>query len=327
MNMDVPDKNMLAMVGFDHTCQDDYFPKPVTLRYGRDATVWVHNQTGHGILDSEFWHSEDFYESQYREEFSAKSGTKTAPAEHLRIYNELNEKQFCCFSQHLNKETKYLEIGCSFGGILNRVARVVDVCHGVEANKEDVAFLYQQNKKAKIFNTTFEKAELQKDFYDIAVSIEVLEHTFSPRDFLVKCFSVLKPGGILHLEVPNHNDILLSTYKEIGYEKFYYHKAHIHYFTKDSLLEICKKCGFEGHITSFLMYPFFNHVWWSQNHTPQGCAVSALSTPKPADDTPAGNVINEFYRKTELEYERLINDHVLGDCLVFQGRKTYTQPS
>ena len=82
-----------------------------------------------------------------------------------------------------------------------------------------------------------------------------------------------------------------------------------------------QKIGFEGHISSFLMYPFFNHVWWSQNHGPQDCAFSALSTPKPADNSPAGKTINDFYKRTELEYERMINEYALGDCLIFQGRK------
>lgn len=315
-------KSVLEAVGYGDMNPDDFAPKEVALRDGRDGVVWVHRDNGHGILDSEFREVEDFYEKQYREEFSAKPGAKTDPEEHLRIYEGLNKKQFRSFSKFLGKDTKYLEIGCSFGGVLRKAASVVDVCHAVEPNREDADFVGNIISNAKVFNTKFEDAELEEDYYDVAVSIEVLEHVVAPRDFLLKCFRVLRPGGILHLEVPNHNDVLLSTYTDEGYNRFYYHKAHIHYFTKDSLLALCRECGFDGDVSSFLMYPFFNHVWWSQNHEPQGCAVSALTCPAPAcENTAGGKAINEFYKKTESEYERLINENVLGDCLVFQGRK------
>ena len=70
------------------------------------------------------------------------------------------------------------------------------------------------------------------------------------------------------------------------------------------------------------MYPFFNHVWWLQNHKAQSSAAIALATPIPTHGkTEAQKAINEFYREKEIEYEHLINKHVLGDCLIFQGRK------
>ncbi len=122
--------------------------------------------------------------------------------------------------------------------------------------------------------------------------------------------------------MPNHDDVLLSTYKNSSYQEFYYHKAHIHYFTKDSLLLLCRECGFDGRVISFLMYPFFNHVWWHQNHKPQSSAGVALSTPVPTDgNTALEKEINNFYKKVEKEYEALINANMLGDCLIFQGRK------
>lgn len=71
------------------------------------------------------------------------------------------------------------------------------------------------------------------------------------------------------------------------------------------------------------MYPFFNHVWWHQNHKPQSSAVTALSTPVPTDgNTPTQIAINDFYKKVEKDYETLINANMLGDCLIFQGRRT-----
>jgi len=317
------DEHILERTGFSNTSPKDYLCKEVKLRDGRDAVVWVHKETGHGILDEQFWERQDYYSEDYRNEFSAKINETASPYEHLMIYNNLNEKQFKTFSSNLTRETKYLEIGCSFGGILNRVANTgVTICHGIEPNRADTQFLLENNKKAKIFNTTFEKAELQSAYYDMVVGIEVLEHVISPRSFLNKCFDVLQENGLLHIEVPNHRDVILSTYKNSGYRGFYYHKAHIHYFTIDSLLLLCRECSFDGSVSSFLMYPFFNHVWWYQNNKPQSSAVSALSTPVPTEGNKvAEKAINNFYKKVESEYETLINANMLGDCLIFQGGK------
>lgn len=61
---------MIRQLEFD---KKDIHEKKITLRDGRDATLLVHEPTGHGILDSEFWVKEDFYSEQYRDEFSADS--------------------------------------------------------------------------------------------------------------------------------------------------------------------------------------------------------------------------------------------------------------
>lgn len=320
--MKLIEKEILERVGFGNVSPKDYFSKKGVLRDGREATIWVHKKTGHGILDEKFWEKQDYYVQNYRKEFSAKVSASTAPVEHLKIYKDLNKKQFETFSSHLGSKTKFLEVGCSFGGILSQASKKTTVCHGVEPSIEDAEFVSKNNKKAKIFNTTFEKADLPCGYYDIAVGIEVLEHAVSPKVFLKKCSDVLGKKGLIHLEVPNYDDVLFGTYKDPGYVNFYYHKAHIHYFTVKSFKLLCEECGFKGKVSSFLMYPFFNHVWWHQNHKPQPSAVSALATPVPAEGkTAAEKEINNFYKKTEDAYEKLINNNMLGDCLIFQGRK------
>jgi len=321
--VDYIDEDVLRKCGFGDTLPEDYLRKSVMLRDGRDATVWVNRKTGHGILDVQFWEEQDYYNEDYRKEFGPKIGEEVLPSENLKIFDELNQKQFQTFSSNLTRETRFLEIGCSFGGILNKVAKSgVAVCDGVEPNEKDVAFILTNNKKVKILNSTFEVAELPDEYYDMVVSIEVLEHVVSPRLFLEKCFNVLRGNGFLHIEVANHDDVLLGAYKDSGYQRFFYHKAHIQYFTQQSLLLLCRECGFDGSVTSFLMYPFFNHVWWYQNQRPQLSAVTALSTPVPTDgNTSAQKKINSFYKKVEKDYETLINANMLGDCLIFQGRK------
>ena len=316
--------DFLNKVGFSFYKVSDFESKNIILRDGRDAKLWVHEPTGHGILDEQYWENieEDYYKDTYRDEFNANANhDNITPGEHFETYKDLNLKQFNQFSEHINSETKYLEIGCSFGGVLKNVLNEkIKSCSVVEPNDTDVNFLRENFKNVTVFNNLFEHINAD-DKYNLIVSFEVLEHIVSPDTFIKKCYEVMEDGGIINMEVPNHRDILLF-YNSPEYKSFYYHKAHIHYFTNKSLKQLFEMNGCKGDVSSFLMYPFFNHVFWSQNNKPQGNADIALNTPTPiASDTEVGNDINNFYKTTEIEYEKIINEHMLGDCLVFKGTK------
>ena len=318
------DKDFLARVGFSHYNAEDFELKNIVLRGGEEAVLWVHSFSGHGILDSQFLVDSNYYQENYRSEYSAQSaGSKVAPEEHFKIYRDFNGKQFAQFSDHLTHDTRYLEIGCSFGGVLQQVADFgVEACHGIEPNEEDAQFVQKVCPQSKIFNSTFEELDLESEYYEVVASFEALEHMVSPGSILQKTAGVMKQNGLINIEVPNHGDLLLSCYENIDYEKFYYHKAHIHYFTKESLFTLLEVCGFAGEVSSFLMYPFFNHVFWHQNQGPQSSAKVALAKPRPAsEESVAGAEINKFFKQVEQDYENLVNRHMVGDCLVYQGRK------
>ena len=318
-------KLVLEKVGFSHYNADDFYSKKVKLRKGKSTTVWVHKYSGHGILDPENWVPDSYYDEEYREEFSANyDGKKNQTDKHFETFKELNKKQFDFFSDLLNKDTKFLEIGPSHGGILDLVIqkniRSYDV---VEPNKNDSQYLKDKYPDAVVHDCLLEDTKLLKNNYDVAVSFEVLEHVLNPKKFLAKIHQSLRQKGNLILEVPNHDDVLLSCYDpEINYKDFYYHKAHIHYFTATSLEEICKISGFSGEVKSFLMYPFFNHVFWHHNSGPQAHASLALQTPVPTlANTKQQIKINDFYKKVQDDYEEMINTNFIGDCLLYRGIK------
>ena len=63
-------------------------------------------------------------------------------------------------------------------------------------------------------------------------------------------------------------------------------------------------------------------MYWHHNHSPQPTASIALNTPIPTiSKTKVELEINSFYELIEFQYEELINRHMVGDCLVFQGKK------
>ena len=311
------DNQLLRQLGFDYNI-DDFYVKSIVLRDGSDSILWVHEPTGHGILDSEFWAKGDFYSEQYRDEFSADSeGKRKKSEDHFRIYKELNDRQFNLFKSRLTIDTKYLEIGCAHGGIVSRVDEYgVNECQVVEPNIQDFNFVKYKNPNIITHNSVFKDVELQENYFDIIVAFDVVEHDFEPKNFLKKCFDLLKKGGILMIAVPNHNDVLLTNYECKKYKEFYYHKAHVNYFTKQSILDLCESVGFDGYVDSFLDYSFFNHVHWQQNNKPMALADMAF-----VGDVTKNMKINRFYKKVELEYEKMINKEMLGGALIYTGTK------
>ena len=70
------------------------------------------------------------------------------------------------------------------------------------------------------------------------------------------------------------------------------------------------------------MYPFFNHVSWNQSKGPQRSAKIALEIPQLAsEESAAGIEINKFFAQVKQDYESIVNRHMVGDCLIYQGKK------
>lgn len=302
---------------------EEFYKEEIILRDGRNAFIWVNKNDNHGILDSSFWESENYYEEEYREEYSAKLNSYTKPNDHLKIYKNVNKRQFVQFKKFINAETNFLEIGCSFGGVLRHVnTKNLKSKTAIEPNKKDYSFCQKKYKNTNIINNTFEKCDFGNQKFNLIVSFEVLEHVYNLDTFLSKVYSTLDVDGIVNFEVPNHNDALLRNYNVERYKTFYYHKAHIHYFTPDSLKKIFNNFNIKGDVYSFQMYPFLNQIYWLYNNQPQPSAEQALNYPDlDCNKNLVNKEISKFLKKINTQYQKIMNKELCGDCLVFVGKK------
>jgi SAM-dependent methyltransferase len=95
-----------------------------------------------------------------------------------------------------------LDIGCSSGGFLSTMKGPAWQLYGVEI-EESTAQRARVNTGASVFVGDAVAAPFLAASFDVITSFDVLEHVYSPRQFLTKVLEWLKPGGIYYAAMPN----------------------------------------------------------------------------------------------------------------------------
>jgi SAM-dependent methyltransferase len=99
-----------------------------------------------------------------------------------------------------------------------------------------------RERGVEVIELPIEQVSLDESLADVAVSFEVIEHLFSPKDFLAACAHVLKEDGLLVLTCPNINGFDVVT---LGSVSNTVDPAHLNYFNPVSLTWLFERCSFE----------------------------------------------------------------------------------
>ena len=78
--------------------------------------------------------------------------------------------------------------------------------------------------------------------FDVVTVWDVLEHTHDPQGFLGECQRVLKPGGLLIVNVPDIGSWLA---RRMGRHWLMLLSTHLYYFTRQTLGQMLQRVGFQ----------------------------------------------------------------------------------
>ena len=277
-----------------------------TLRDNQKVNVYYCSSCDLGILD--YWKTEqqlqDFYKSQYRLE---------PPEKTFADFSRFQKERIDLLSPYLSSQTKLLEVGSSSGMFL----------HGIRNKVQEVkGFDYDENSSnftEKICNCQVyrELEQIPLHYFDVICIYQTLEHVFNPVSFLQYLIQSLKPTGIIHIEVPNLRDALVSTYCNKAYTSFYFHVAHLWYFTATSLSKLLKIVGFEGIVYFVQDYNVLNHLSWIQTGKPQQYTEGRKipSVPVQLEE------INCFFSRMDKDYKDLLKQFHITDNIHFIGKR------
>ncbi|NBP59357.1 class I SAM-dependent methyltransferase, partial [bacterium] len=135
-------------------------------------------------------------------------------------------------TKNYSMESRILDIGCNDGRFLKYLANNgFQNLIGVEPGK-NVANLAQKHNFV-IYNNYFDSVFVQQlnkweKKFDIVVSRQVLEHIKNIKEFLLNISLVIKPGGVLILEVPDSD----LNWEHLDYGIW---EEHFNYFNRQSL--------------------------------------------------------------------------------------------
>ncbi|MCI5134336.1 MAG: methyltransferase domain-containing protein [Candidatus Electrothrix sp. AW2] len=139
------------------------------------------------------------------------------------------------------EECSLLDIGCGTGWFLDFCRQQGYTIAGQEFGKELAAHT-EKRLETKIWSCPV--SEIEKNaFFDIITLFDVLEHTADPFAMLSEVKSLLQPGGISLIFVPNLHSLGASILQEES--ALVAPAEHLLYFTRESLEYLVEKVGFE----------------------------------------------------------------------------------
>lgn len=203
----------------------------------------------------------DYETSSYRELVN-NSGEAN---EYFKIHDSEQAGYFNFISEYLSRSSTVVDCGCGGGSLLDLVGGLVKKTIAIEP------YLGYHNSLMDRGHQVFpslDKANLSDVKASLALSMQVIEHTENPLEYLKGIFDVLEFGGKLILFTPNLNDIMLKLNFE-AYAPFFFRTVHNYYFTAESLKKLGKEVGFK--VDKILYYQDFgldNAIYWLRDKKP-----------------------------------------------------------
>lgn len=100
-----------------------------------------------------------------------------------------------------------------------------------------------EKKGIRTINELIENVHFRKnELFDVAVSFEVLDILFSPKQFILACKKALKKGGLFVFTIRNNKGFESDTLGDVSTSIVH---TNLNYFNANSIQVLLKKCGFE----------------------------------------------------------------------------------
>lgn len=188
------------------------------------------------------------------------------------------------FLSWIGSKKRVLDLGCYDGRDSELILKQDNEVYGVEILRGPAEQAEAKGVKVERFDLNKNHWPLEKEFFDVVVAGEIIEHVSSADSFLENVYRVLKPSGMLLLSTPNLASLGRRLLLLLGKNPFIEISGlidingvpavgHVRYFTKSSLtkllrahgfspLEITSDCFTLGPIKSALLAKLFPCLSW-----------------------------------------------------------------
>jgi len=232
-------------------------------------------------------HSQDMYVEHFK--------WKVIPSIDYRR-NVLAVRKYEQLMQYFGNPGKVLDIGCGLGEVLSVFQENGWDCLGIDFN--EFAIDYAQKKFGiTIINENIFDLKLEAKF-NLIMLWGVLEHVYDPIALLEQARALLDDDGLLLIEVPSADSMLVRYCEQTGAEahRTFESARHIMLFSRKSLLEMCSGAGFkcENLLSNGLDVATLSRM---QGLDLPGNAAGSFQ--QLLDDSLQGDLLRGFFRKQE----------------------------
>jgi len=146
------------------------------------------------------------------------------------------------------QQKKVLEIGCAAGSTLELLKRQGASVQGIEISAQAVK-IARTHYGLDVLHSPFHAGKFKGEQFDVLLLFDVLEHLPNPGAVLDDIQTLLAPGGIVVLTVPNFNRFDQIGGKWRGVQSYW---EHLHYFRA----EVLRRCLTERRFAITEMHSF-----------------------------------------------------------------------
>lgn len=159
--------------------------------------------------------------------------------------NEARKKTFTkclkLIEKYCKKPGKILDVGTAGGAFLHICKQKGWEVSGCEVN-EWLCKWGKKNYRIPINSGTLFDQKYKASSFDVITLWDVLEHTPDPKKVLKECNRILKPGGLLIINIP---DIGTWIAKLMRRKWVFLLSVHLFYFTKKTIIKMMENSGYE----------------------------------------------------------------------------------
>ena len=181
----------------------------------------------------------DFYENEYRVSYK---GSYAPKLKHILRAGNVALSRYRRIEHLLSEPLRILDVGSGGGEFAFLLKGLGHHVKGIEPNKGYAEYSIREYG-LDVDVGFIQGAELPRESFDLITLWHVLEHTENPCDVLARLHNLLKPHGVLVIEVPNVEARCQSPNST-------FHEAHIFNFNLATLQRLAEKAGFTEISTS-----------------------------------------------------------------------------
>jgi len=204
----------------------------------------------------------------YDENRQAKNIGERTEIDHLRTvesYDTIRRTKFIV--SRFPQAITVLDVGCGHGFFLAEMSCLGYRVKGIEISRERRT-VAEKVTTAAILNVDLLESTPELEAFDVITMFHLLEHLSDPVKFCKILRRYLTEQGSLVIEVPNLDDLMLEACPP--YRSFWWQRAHISYFNRNTLHRVLVEAGYSDiGILGVQRYGIDNRASWLVTGKPQ----------------------------------------------------------